>query len=350
MAADDIFMKRALELAELGRGFTSPNPIVGAVLVHNNRVIGEGYHTKYGEQHAEVNAINSVSASDSNKIQKSTLYVNLEPCSHHGQTPPCTNLILQSNIPRVVIANLDPFPDVNGKGVHMLQEKGVKVETGVMQDQGKAINKSFFTYHIKKRPYIILKWAQTKNGIFATKTPQQTWLTGKLAQRLVHRWRAREDAIMVGTETAAIDNPSLTCRLWTGENPTRVVCDNQLRLNRHLNLFDQNATTLVYTTSQETPQSSSGTVQYIHLDQKENFMEKVFDDFYEKGIQSILIEGGAKLLNSLIEANLWDEARVFLVNYYFSGGKSAPQLPVTTFYNHKIEEDDLLVFQNPEAS
>jgi len=341
-------MQRALELAELGRGNTSPNPLVGAVLVHNNRVIGEGYHAKYGTPHAEVHAINSVSSTDHEKINNSTLYVNLEPCSHHGKTPPCTDLILQYNIPTVVIANLDPFSQVDGKGINILERGGVQVKTGVLQEQGEALNKSFFTFHQKQRPYIVLKWAQTANAEFAPRNSQQTWISGKLAQRLVHRWRAREDAIMVGTETAAIDNPSLTCRLWTGSNPVRVVLDKHLRLNNTLQVFDQKAPKLVYNTSQELPTNIDNMTQYISLENGKNFIEQVFTDTYNQRIQSILVEGGAELLSSLIEANLWDEARVFIGKSYFHDGKPAPQLPVTNYGHYKVDEDDLRVFHNPE--
>ncbi len=237
MTPDELFMQRAIELAQLGIGAVSPNPRVGCLVVHDNKIIGEGWHQKFGEAHAEVNAINSVK--DLSLLKESTIYVNLEPCSHEGKTPPCSDLLIKHQVKKVVIANTDTNPLVAGRGVEKLKKAGIAIMTGVLEKEGRELNRRFFTFMEKKRPYIILKWAQTSDGFIAQKNFESKWITNELSRQLVHRWRSEEDAVLVGTRTASHDNPSLTVRDWSGRNPTRIVIDRFLRLNDKLQLFDK---------------------------------------------------------------------------------------------------------------
>jgi len=244
MTHDEFFMQRALELAQLGVGRVSPNPRVGCVIVHNNKIIGEGWHQKFGEAHAEVNAINS--AKDQSLLKESTVYVNLEPCSHFGKTPPCVDLLIKHRVKKVVIGNLDSNPKVHGKGIKKLKDAGIETLTGVLEKEGHELNKRFFTFIEEQRPYIILKWAQTTDEFIAQKNFESKWISNEFSRQLVHRWRSEEDAVLVGTHTASHDNPSLTVRDWTGRNPTRIVIDRFLRLNDRLQLFDKKEKTICY--------------------------------------------------------------------------------------------------------
>jgi len=324
-------MQRCIDLAKLGLGNTAPNPMVGSVIVHNGRIIGEGYHTKHGEPHAEVNAINSVK--DKYLLRKSTIYVNLEPCAHHGKTPPCANLISEIGIPEVVIGTVDTAAHVSGKGINILKEAGCRVVTGVLEKESRELNRRFFTFHEKQRPYIILKWAQTKDGFIdierSTDTPiQPNWITNQYAKALVHKWRSEEQAILVGTNTALQDNPSLTTRNWKGKNPTRIVLDQHLTLPSHHNLFNYHAKTIVIagTSLSDKKEKFANNIGIKFVDYKKGFYLQLFKILKELDIQSIIIEGGERVLNSFIKNNLWDEARIFHGNMEFGKGVKAPKM------------------------
>ncbi|MFI5137700.1 MAG: bifunctional diaminohydroxyphosphoribosylaminopyrimidine deaminase/5-amino-6-(5-phosphoribosylamino)uracil reductase RibD [Sphingobacteriales bacterium] len=325
MVTDEKYMQRCIELAQLGMGSVSPNPMVGAVVVVDSVIIGEGYHHKYGEAHAEVNAINQVFSSFSDAaelLDQSTLYVSLEPCAHYGKTPPCADLIIKHRIPRVVVGCRDPFEQVNGKGIEKLREAGIEVITGVLEKECLWLNRRFFTRVQKKRPYIILKWAQTADGFIAPDDNSQRWITGPESRRLVHQWRAEEDAILVGKNTAAIDNPQLNVRYTPGRSPKRVVIDRRLELNKSLNLFDQSVETLIFN---EVRTDIEGKNKYIALEDFDRYVPQyIMFQLYLQDIQSVIIEGGAYTLNSFIEAGLWDEARIFTGKTNFGKGIRAP--------------------------
>ncbi|OZV66441.1 riboflavin biosynthesis protein RibD [Winogradskyella aurantia] len=306
-------MKRCLQIAKNGLGTTRPNPMVGAVLVHNDTIIGEGFTSPYGKDHAEVNAINSVK--DKDLIKKSTLYVTLEPCSHCGKTPPCSDLIIEHKIPEIVIGCIDDNPEVAGKGIKRLQSAGCKVIVGVLEEECRRHHKRFFTFHNKKRPYIILKWAQTKDGYIApiSKSEQSpVWITNSYSRQLVHKWRTEEQAILVGFKTVIEDNPSLTARDWEGLNPIRVVIDKDLSLSPNFKVFDKNADTIV--------------ISNDNLNIKEPLAGQISKILYKRNINSIIIEGGTKTLQAFIDENLWDEARIFVGNIEFQNGTKAPRL------------------------
>ena len=342
------FMLRAIQLAQKGLGNVAPNPMVGAVIVHENKIISEGYHEQYGEAHAEVQAIKSVQTSDRHLLQSSTMYVTLEPCAHFGKTPPCAKLIVQHQIPKVVIGCLDPFPKVSGRGVELLKEAGIEVTTGVLSEECQHLSRRFLTFHQKHRPYILLKWAQTANGYFASKSPHQQWISNKIAKRLSHRWRTEEQAILVGTQTAAIDNPQLTARLWKGKNPIRLVIDRQLRLPKGLHLFDRNTPTVVFT---EQNTSSFNNLAYQKLDFSQNIVPQILKYLYQQQINSLIVEGGSKLLQSFINLNLWDEARVFIGNQYWEEGIFAPTLnSINDKKQEQIGDNELYIFRNTKKT
>jgi diaminohydroxyphosphoribosylaminopyrimidine deaminase / 5-amino-6-(5-phosphoribosylamino)uracil reductase len=299
-------MERCLQLAMLGAGNVAPNPMVGAVLVYENRVIGEGYHQQYGQPHAEVNCINSVKEEDRALIQKSTLYVSLEPCAHYGKTPPCADRIIENKIPEVVIGCKDDYLEVNGKGIEKLQANGVRVITGVLEKECIALNKRFFTFHQQKRPYIILKWAQSNNEKISGADDKRIFISNAMSNRLVHKWRSEEAAILVGSNTALKDDPALTTRLWPGNNPVRLVIDNALQLPSTLKLFDRSVRTIVFNTVKQ--QENDGLLYYKI--EKANSINEILGALYQLRLQSIIVEGGAKLLQSFIDAGLWDEARI----------------------------------------
>jgi len=298
-------MSRCLQLAKLGAGNVAPNPMVGAVLVHDNTIIGDGYHKKYGEAHAEVNCINSVSHENKRLIENSTMYVSLEPCSHFGKTPPCSNLIIQQKIKRVIIGCSDIYEEVAGKGIEKLRNAGVEVVTGVLENESKDLNKRFFTFHNLKRPYIILKWAQSANAKIGSENGR-VLISNDYSNRLVHKWRSDEAAILVGKNTVLKDDPELTTRLWKGKNPTRIVIDPNLELPTSSKVFNGEAKTIIYNLSKNASEENN---QYIQL-QKGNFLQKMLLSLYHKNVQSILVEGGARTLQSFIEQDVWDEARV----------------------------------------
>ncbi len=314
-------MARCLQLAKLGEGNVAPNPMVGTVLVHDNKIIGEGYHKKYGEVHAEVNCVNSVKDEDKSFIAKSTLYVSLEPCSHFGKTPPCVDLIIENKITKVVIGCKDVFKEVAGRGIKKLQDAGIEVILGILENECIDCNKRFFTFHNKFRPYIILKWAQSVNGKIASSN-KRIFVSNDYTNRLVHKWRSEEASILVGTNTARIDDPSLTTRLWQGKNPVRIIIDKDLKLPS-LKIFNGEAKTIIYNTvKNDTDQN----LFYIRL-QKENFLEELIHSLFEMNIQSVLVEGGIKTLQSFIDTGSWDEARVITnTEMIIENGIAAPEM------------------------
>ena len=300
-------MQRCIQLALAGAGNVAPNPMVGAVLVHSNRIIGEGYHQEYGEAHAEVNCINSVKAQDNHLIPESTLYVSLEPCAHYGKTPPCTNLIINQKIKKVIIGCADVFAKVNGKGIELLRAAGIEVEVGVLHDECIQLNKRFFTFHSKQRPYIILKWAQTKNGFLAAKNDERLLISNDATNRLVHKWRSAEAAILVGYNTALKDDPQLNSRLYNNKNALRLVIDKQLQLPETLHVFDGLQKTVVFNYIKNDEQQNTA---YYKIDEQQNTLTQITNYCYNAGLQSILVEGGANTLQQFISAGLWDEARI----------------------------------------
>lgn len=306
------YMQRCLDLAILGAGKVSPNPMVGAVIVHADRIIGEGYHRQYGQAHAEVNAVNNVLTNFANAedlLRESTIYVSLEPCAHYGKTPPCADLIIKHRIPKVVVGCRDPFPQVDGKGIEKLKDARIEVTLGVLEEECRFLNRRFFTKVQQHRPYVILKWAQTADGFFAPNDNSQFWITGPESRKLVHQWRGEEDAILVGKNTAAIDNPQLNVRFSEGQSPKRVVIDRRLELSRDLHLFDQSAETFVFN---EIKTDVDGKIKYIALEDFDRYVPQyILYQLYLQDIQSVIIEGGAHTLNTFIEAGVWDEARVF---------------------------------------
>jgi diaminohydroxyphosphoribosylaminopyrimidine deaminase/5-amino-6-(5-phosphoribosylamino)uracil reductase len=340
------YMQRCLELAKMGQGNTGANPMVGAVIVCNGRIIGEGYHKKYGEWHAEANAINAVK--EKYLLDKSTLYVNLEPCSHLGKTPPCSELIIRNNIPRVVIGAIDPNSIVSGKGVEKLKRSGIEVITGILEKESVELNKRFFSYYKLKRPYIILKWAQTTDGFIdiekGKKQPgNPLWISNKISRMLVHRWRSEEHAIMVGTNTALLDNPRLNIRFWSGNDPVRVVPDRNLILPPHLHIFDKTLKTIVFNESKATPGNNP---EYTRINFNGNMLEEMLGVLYEREIQSLFVEGGRMLIESFIKKNLWDEARIFIGDIKYNAGIEAPAIPFEPVKETYIENDRLLIFRN----
>ena len=327
MVKHEKYMQRCIELARLGAGQVSPNPMVGAVVVHDGKIIGEGYHQKYGQAHAEVNAIAQVTDKFDNAaelLKQSVIYVSLEPCAHYGKTPPCADLIIKHQIPLVVVGCRDPFDQVDGKGIEKLKAAGIEVITGVLEKECQWLNRRFFTKVQKHRPYIILKWAQTGDGFFAPADNTQLWITGEESRRLVHQWRSEEDAVLVGKNTAAIDNPRLNVRYGDGRSPKRVVIDRRLELNKDLNIFDQSVDTFVFN---EVKFDVDGRNKYIALEDFNNFVPQyILYQLYLQDIQSVIIEGGAHTLQSFIEAGLWDEARIFTGKTILKNGIKAPQI------------------------
>lgn len=338
MTPDELFMQRAIELARLGIGYVSPNPRVGCVIVHDNKIIGEGWHKKFGEAHAEVNAVASVE--DKSLLKESTVYVNLEPCSHFGKTPPCADLLIEHRVKKVVIANLDTNPLVAGNGVKKLTMSGTEVVVGVLEKAGRELNKRFFTFVEKQRPYIILKWAQTADGFVAQKNFESKWISNDLSRQLVHQWRTEEDAVLVGTKTASHDNPFLTVRDWTGRNPVRVVIDRFLRLNSHLHIFDKKVKTICYNVLKHEEHKN---LMFVRLNEND-FLQELVSDLHKQKIQSITVEGGAQTLQYFIEAKLWDEARVFASSRSFGEGISAPDFQGLLIGERSIDTDTLQVY------
>lgn len=300
-------MRRCIELAEKGSGNTAPNPMVGAVLVHGERIIGEGFHQHYGGAHAEVNAVSDVHEADLPLISESILYVSLEPCSHFGKTPPCTDLIIKKKIPRVVIGCADSFEEVNGSGIEKLRAAGVDVQVNILRKASRNLNKRFFTFHEKQRPYIILKWAESADGMIAAENGQRVKISNEYTDRLVHRWRAEEAGILAGTNTIINDDPFLTVRNIPGSNPVRIIIDRDLKINAHSHVFDKAAQTIIIN---KTKEEVSGNIEFFKMRREEDMPAAVIRCMRESALTSLLIEGGANTLQSFIDAGLWDEARV----------------------------------------
>lgn len=339
----EIFMQRCLELALKGLGSASPNPLVGSVVVHQNKIIGEGWHKKAGEAHAEVNAINDVK--DKSLLSESSIYVNLEPCAHFGKTPPCSDLIIKHGLKKVIIGCQDPFSKVNGKGIEKLKNAGIEVLLNVLKEESLFLNRRFFTFHNKKRPYIILKWAQSQDGFIDKKRAPnelgQNWISGESAKRLVHFWRSQEDAILVGAQTAINDNPSLTVREVKGKNPIRLLIDPHNRVSKQSALFNDEAPTIhfhqsdINQTQEERSYQISGDI-----------IPQVISACYQNDIQSFIVEGGAKTLGHFIQSNFWDEARVFISPALFGDGLAAPLLPIIASGSDTIGNDQLFTYFN----
>ena len=345
MNLHETYMRRCLELAQFGAGSVAPNPMVGAVLVFENRIIGEGYHQQYGQAHAEVNCLNAVQKQDRHLICQSTLYVSLEPCAHVGKTPPCSNLIIQYQIPKVVIACQDPFPKVAGRGITLLQEAGIEVIVGVIEREALDLNKRFIHFHQRQRPYILLKWAQTANGKIAGMGHERLLISNDFTNRLVHRWRSEEASILVGYHTALKDNPKLDNRYWKGKSPIRMVIDHDLSLPSKLNLFDGSQRTLVFNQVQTLKEQNN--LEYIQLNKEQEGIHQILNAAYQMGIQSMMVEGGAKLLQAFIDQGLWDEARVICnEDLSIAEGLDAPILgEAELFHRSQIQTDRIYYYQ-----
>ena len=329
-------MRRCLELAKKGIGTTRPNPSVGAVIVHNDKIIGEGFTSAYGGSHAEVNAIHSVK--DQELLKEATIYVTLEPCSHFGKTPPCSDLIIEKQIPNVVIGTIDTHSVVAGKGIEKLKKNGCNVVVGVLEEECKLHHKRFFTVQNKNRPYVILKWAETADGFIAPKEKENqapVWISNEYAKQLVHKWRAEEHAILVGTHTVLADNPKLNVRSWTGNNPVRVVIDRSLKLDTNLAVFDESVKTIVITSLDK--ESIHENLIFEKVNFKKELPKQILEVLSKNKIQSVIVEGGAVTLQSFIKDNLWDEARVFIGNNEFVEGVKAPIL------NARLEKEEIII-------
>jgi len=342
---DEVFMRRCFELASHGLGNTRTNPVVGSVIVHNDCIIGEGFHHEYGGPHAEVNAIRSVK--DKSLLAESTIYISLEPCSHFGKTPPCSTLILNYKIPRVVISNSDPFPSVSGKGIEALRNAGVDVTVGVLEEEGAFLNRRFLTFHQHKRPYVILKWAETADGFIDIERQEDdpvgtNWITDEVARTLVHKWRSEESGLMVGTNTVIADNPRLNVRRWAGASPLRIAFDRNGRVPETANIFDNSQDTLVFTCTQERFSGKTNSVLIDH----DYELKDVLGELYDLKVISILVEGGKIIHNEFIQSGLWDEARVFKGNITFSKGVKAPVMDRLPEEIINFEGSELKIFFN----
>lgn len=343
MKLHEKYMMRCIQLAKNGLGSSYPNPLVGSVIVKDEKIIGEGWHYKAGMPHAEVNAINSVK--DKDLLQNATIYVSLEPCSHFGKTPPCSDLIIESGIKKVVIGSIDPNPQVAGRGIAKLRASGCEVQIGILKDKCDFLNRRFFTFHSKKRPFIILKWAQTADGFIAPDKSQRNekapvWITNKYSRQRVHQMRAQEQAILIGTSTAAQDNPSLTTRDWFGENPMRIILDKNLRLLSNLQVFDKKVETIIFTEKQI---RSTDNLENVYVDFSDNLLENICKILFEHEIQSIIIEGGSHTLQSFINKNLWDQAYIFTGPSNFLSGIKAPVITGKIVSKENIKEDNLQI-------
>lgn len=329
MGQNRVFMQRCFQLARKGEGFTKPNPIVGAVVVHNNKIIGEGYHRHFGEPHAEVNAINSVKCQS--LLTESTLYVSLEPCAHQGKTPPCAELIISKKIPRVVIAVKDPNPKVSGRGVKLMRDAGIEVIESVLEEEARDINRFFFTNYELSRPFVVLKWAQSKDGfIDSHRSPDDNLrpviISNKLTHTIVHSFRARVQGIIVGTNTAILDNPQLTTRKWYGVNPTRIAIDRENKIPRNHMIFDGKTPTIIFTEVTPVLSEHIPNLSFIEIDFSQQTNKQILNHLYQNNIYSVLVEGGSKFLASFIQNNLWDEAYIEVADMTLSSGVKAPEI------------------------
>ena len=340
----EIFMSRCLQLARIAGGHVAPNPMVGAVLVFENKIIGEGFHEHFGEDHAEPNAIHSVK--DTELLKKATLYVSLEPCSYYGKTPPCADLIVSCGIPKVVIGTFDPNPKVSGRGVEILLRAGIEVTVGVLEEECRELNKRFFIFQEQKRPYVLLKWAQTQDGFIdrirtdASEPP--LLISNAITKQLTHKMRSENQAILVGANTVLLDNPSLTVRNWSGKSPLRIAIDRQGRIPENFNLLDGSISTLVFT---EKNKLNKDRVEFIKINFDADNLKTILNEIYKRNIHSVLVEGGASILNSFIEAGLWDEANIEVSPVRITEGVKAPVLDQQPVSRKTIEGHEWLFFK-----
>lgn len=342
------YMRRCLELAELGINDVSPNPMVGCVIVSEGKIIGEGFHKKIGTAHAEVNAVNDVIERYGERapamLKSATVYVSLEPCAHFGKTPPCADLLIRHEVKEVIIGNADPFPAVNGKGIEKLKAAGIRVQQGVLEEEGRVLNKRFFTRVEKQRPYIILKWAQTANGYFTPLINKKQWISNPLSKKLVHKWRAEEDAILVGKKTVMTDNPELNTREWPGSNPIRIVVDKKLDIPQSSHVYNDQVKTIFLN---EVKTDVEGTNHFVQMEDMTFYLpQKIAFQLYLMDIQSVIIEGGANILNQFIAAGLWDEARVIKSSTNWQEGITAPQINGYLEEIIPLNTDTLFIHQN----
>jgi diaminohydroxyphosphoribosylaminopyrimidine deaminase/5-amino-6-(5-phosphoribosylamino)uracil reductase len=346
MTREEKYMERCLELAKKGLGKVAPNPMVGCVIVLNDEIIGQGYHEEFGKAHAEVNAVNSVN--DKSLLKKATLYVNLEPCSHFGKTPPCADLVIEHNIPYVVVGTIDTFSQVSGRGIEKLVKAGIDVKTGILEEKCKELNKRFFTFQEKKRPYVILKWAQTQDGFIDILRTDEGFekplkITNAASSKLSHTWRSVEQAIIVGKRTAVADNPQLTVRSVEGKNPLRIAIDRNLTIPKNYFLLDGSTPTLIYTSADA---NSENNLEYKKLNFDDPLIPQILSDLTERNIHSLIVEGGTKLINSFIHSGTWDEARVFISQQQIEDGVNAPLLDQKPVQNEDLDGDILLTYKN----
>lgn len=341
MTEEEYYIKRCIDLANLGQGQVAPNPLVGCVIVKDEIIIGEGYHRNFGGPHAEIEAINNVVNKDN--IKGSTIYVSLEPCNHFGKTPPCTKSIIDVQPKRVVIGSCDTNSSISGKGIERLKSEGIEVVTGVLENECRFLNKRFFTFHEKRRPYVILKWAQTIDGYLdRNREDHETgihWISSPETKVLVHKWRSEEQGILVGRNTILNDNPSLTVREFSGVNPTRIVIDSQLKLSKDVGVFSEEAPTLIFNRIKNVQE---GRTEWIKI--SETSTKEILDELFKRNIQSILVEGGSRTLQYFIIDNVWDEARVIVGNKKFNEGMRAPVLTKTPVKSHPFGPEDTLYY------
>jgi diaminohydroxyphosphoribosylaminopyrimidine deaminase / 5-amino-6-(5-phosphoribosylamino)uracil reductase len=346
MIFHQLFMQRCIDLAQKGMGAVAPNPMVGAVLVHENRIIGEGWHQQFGGPHAEVHCIQSVANEDKQFIPQSTLYVSLEPCNHFGKTPPCSDLIIKSQIKKVVIACKDPFEKVNGSGIKKLEDNKVEVITGILEKEAIQLNKRFFIFHQQQMPYVILKWAESADGFIAKPQGKPVKISNYITDKLVHKWRSEEAAIIVGTNTVLNDNPSLTTRNWQGKNPLRIYIDKRLRVDAKYKILDNSTDTLILNLEKN---EKVGVNEFVMIHEEKRLVEQLLQLLYKKGIQSLIVEGGTNLLQSFIETNYWHEARVIKnTELILQEGISSPTLKnKIRFKQESIRKDEINYYLNP---
>lgn len=341
------YMQRCLELAANGLRDAMPNPSVGALLVHDGRIIGEGHTSPFGGPHGEVNCLNSVLEADRHLIPKSTLYVSLEPCSHYGKTPPCCDLIILNEIQNVVIGCVDPNEKVAGNGIRKLQEAGKNATVGILEAECREFNRRFFTFHEKQRPYIILKWAESADGFLSPKHKDEqkpVWITNKYSRQLVHKWRSEEMAILVGTQTVLDDNPGLDVRSWTGPSPVRIILDRNNRIPDNYSVKNHKIKSIILTETSNLPNLDTLLYESIAFD--DNLPKNIAEVLYRHNLQSVIIEGGRQTLQTFIDANLWDEARVFKGTSVFNDGTPAPQLAASPIHQEMILNDELIIYRN----
>jgi diaminohydroxyphosphoribosylaminopyrimidine deaminase/5-amino-6-(5-phosphoribosylamino)uracil reductase len=340
----ELYMSRCLQLARIAGGHVAPNPMVGAVLVCDDLIIGEGYHEHFGGDHAEPNAIHSVK--DPELLKNATMYVSLEPCSYYGKTPPCADLIVSCGIPRVIIGTLDPNPKVSGRGVEILRKAGVEVTVGVMEDECRELNKRFFIFQEQKRPYVLLKWAQTRDGFIdrirtdASESP--LLISNNITKQLTHKMRSENQAILVGANTVLLDNPTLTVRNWSGKSPVRIAIDRQGRIPENFNILDGSIPTLVFT---EKEKLNKNRVEFIQINFDADNLKTILNEIYRRNINSVMVEGGASILNSFIEAGLWDEANIEVSPVKITEGVKAPVLDLQPVYRNSFEGHEWLFFK-----